>query len=331
MSHVLLTGSTAAQTNVKRSMTFSALVRAGLQYAGHTVDWSRPGDVTNVEQYDRVVVGVSPLLSLSSYYAYDALRLIAATRDTDKLVLLVDAPDPWLVLSSANSALRDDATLFKTFFSNRPGYPQPEAASDRESLRDAVAWLGDADSWPTTIYPVFPWAKHSLEFETLVAAASGVSLDAFIDTPELGAMRRAHQWVTIGGSASKWSRMQQTRWERRGLAWSDGHHSAMVLAQSSGVLLSPYRAGLWWSPLVLMALELETPVCTIWQMSKVLGPEWAMLPGAVEDLDTHDRHALARAQLISYLRETGSHNHASARVSSLICGAQPSEEIADGG
>ena len=97
MAHVLITGMTASQASpasLKRFRSFGGLVADVLLQSGHSgVIAPLAG---NLDQYDSILVGLAPILSLGANNAYTALRLIdlLTSQNDPRLRFFVDAPTP---------------------------------------------------------------------------------------------------------------------------------------------------------------------------------------------------------------------------------------------
>ena len=100
MSKILITGTSAPQASAEaneRSLSFSKVLSIVLSQQGHTVVQQIPDvswTLNDLDEYDCVLVGISPLTSLSANYVYGALSVIDVLRDTGRLRLFFDAPDP---------------------------------------------------------------------------------------------------------------------------------------------------------------------------------------------------------------------------------------------
>jgi hypothetical protein len=75
------------------------------------------------------------------------------------LTLFCDAPEPWKIFASLRAIERNEGTLFKQFYSRRPGYQR--AVNDtvvRSSIMSGVDRLLRL-KWPVTLVPALPWSS----------------------------------------------------------------------------------------------------------------------------------------------------------------------------
>jgi hypothetical protein len=73
------------------------------------------------------------------------------------------------------------------------------------------------------------------------------------------------------------------------------------LNNATGALISTYRDGAsWWLPSLAQALFVGVPVVTDWRLTVNMGPEWGVLPFAIEEMSREERLVHANAQKESY-------------------------------
>jgi len=315
MKKILLTGMTAShcsKTSNQRSLGFSGALNIALSSDPNIdVVWGPPSvgmTKSFLEQFDSVLVGVSPLTSLSANYVYGALNVISEMKDSPKLSLFVDTSSPRQIGLSLNRAVSSENSLTKPIFSSRKD--AKHVFSDKSSLDKlygAVEFLAK-EAWPQTLYASLPWksvgslnlpsnAKRNIKF---------VNVDSYLIDKESFVLNRSDKWVVDN---------YKPRWTQKTLAthilpdapmkWSRGVTDVQVMEQicrSIGAVISPDdRDGTYWNYRYAQALTSETPIATYWQESSVLSKSWAVLSSKIDTMSSPERDALARAQKASYL------------------------------
>jgi hypothetical protein len=70
-----------------------------------------------------------------------------------------------------------------------------------------------------------------------------------------------------------------------------------------GVLVSVYKSGNpWWFPTLSQALYIGVPAITDWRLTTYMGPEWSMLPNAIEEMSPIERVEVSKKQKESYIQ-----------------------------
>jgi len=314
MSKVLVTGMSAPQASQKansRALSFTKVVVDGLVESGHEVHWTLPSTNWTAEDlstFDSVVVGISPLTSLSANYSYGGLLAINELRNSGKLTLLIDAPQVAQIGSSLRAIKNNPESLTKTFYSNRPGYQWALNSDVSSRLLAAVEWLLD-DKWPTVIYPELPW-KDSKVIEKLLPAGAegslvGINRDLKLIYEGVSAERR-EKWVA-DSHTTPWAKstMKTILFPTAPMKWHKGCDDDMVLNQISrsiGALVTPYRQdGTWWSYRYAQALSARTPIATGWQESGKIHDSWSFLAAAIESVSQSARDDISTEQRESYM------------------------------
>ncbi len=311
---ILVTGMTSRQANpraAERAQNFTGLLVAALQVEPNEVHWREP-DVTwtreYLDDYDHVIVGVSPLLSLASNRAYGALNVIGHMWDDGPLTLLLDTPDAKKVATNLKVVSANPETLTKRFFSYRKGYAQACVATKRAHLVRTVEVLATSD-WPTTIVPALPWqTQDSRVFEpvkTLVGEGklALVTPDAFIAPLTLPLSAKRRRWA-VESMKSDWYRRLDIEWPVEALtgsAWQNDKHAEKVLANSAATLIEPTRSGAFWTTRYRQSLLANDPVYSDWVETMALGDSWSRLPASIESLSATDLVVLAYTQLEEYM------------------------------
>lgn len=315
MKKVLLTGMTAphcSKTANQKSLSFAGTLDLALS-SSPKVDilWGQPsvGMTKNfLDQFDAVVVGVAPLTSLASNYAYGALNIIHEMKDSSKLSLFVDTSSPRQIGLSLNSLAQAKENLVKPLFSQRK---EAKAVFSDEAVLDrvfsATQFLA-SEIWPQTLYASLPWktatslnlpsnAKEDIKF---------VNLDSYLIDQESYVLNRTDKWV-VDNYKSRWTQkaLSTHSLPDAPMRWSRGASDIQVLEQicrSIGVIISPDdRDGSYWNYRYAQALTTGTPVATYWQESSVLGESWAVLSSKIDTMAQHERDSLAKSQKSLYL------------------------------
>jgi hypothetical protein len=314
MSKILLTGMTAPQASENanaRNLGFVGVLNAVLSDAGHEVTWISPSvhmTKESLNQFDSVIVGVTPITSVGASRAYGALSLIGHLWGDSKLTLLIDAPSSSQIEPSFRSVVTNPASLTKSFFSNRKEYSTVLAdASISARLHSAVGHLLN-EEWPTTIYSSLPWSAQ--EDVKLPANAKknlvAVNLDAHLIQENPVAVDRRQKWV-VDAPSTPWSSavLKTLELPNSLMKWNKGWDDNQVMDQftrSIGALITSHKKdGTWWTYRYVQALNSNTPVATDWKFSSRIGAAWSSLASAIESMSQQKRDLLATAQREAYL------------------------------
>jgi len=314
MSKILVTGMSAPQASQKansRGLSFTKVVVDALSELGHEVHWSLPSlDWTeeDLSLFDSVVVGVSPLTSLSANYSYGGLHAIGELKDSDKLTLLIDAPQVAQIGAGLRAVRSNPDSLTKAFYSNRPGYQRVTDSSVSKRLLATAEWLLD-EQWPTTIYPELPWKDSDSTEQLLPSGAKGalvgINRDIALIEKDLLTARR-EKWV-VDSYTTPWAKstVKTISLPTAPMKWHKGCDDVMVqtqIARSIGALITPYRQdGTWWSYRYAQALSAYTPIATGWQESGKLHDSWSFLAATIESASQNIRDGISIEQRESYV------------------------------
>jgi hypothetical protein len=317
MSKILLTGMTAPQASYSantKNVSFAFAIYKCLTDAGHTVVWQDPEISINkidLEEYDSVLVGISPVTSLSANRVYGALNIIDLLWKSSKLRFFIDAPNTAQIASSLKSIDSNPISLMKDFYSYRKGYSaviSDVAVASR--ISNAISKLVKED-WPTTIYPSLPWkTDNEIGLKTLPNAVknlAGLNLDSYLLTEPPVYFDRREKWVVDSHSDKATAKLINTlSFPTSPMKWNKGWTDAQVLDQisrSAGVIISPYKSdGTWWSYRYVQAINSLTPIYTSWTETSPLGASWSYLAPYIEDLGEDQRFQLATEQRSLYVK-----------------------------
>lgn len=315
MSKVLLTGMSAPQASRKsnnRTLSFAGAIEKSLRAVGHDVVWETPSmewTKDYLDQFDSVVVGVSPLTSLSANYCYGGLHVIGELLGDKKLTLLVDSPQPGQLEASLKTIFGSPEALTKDFYVNRRGFQQANDAVTRTRLLGTVEYLLNS-TWPTTIYPSLPW--HELDVikakfsDNASRSIVGVNVDAELISDVATSRERRLKW-SADTLDSPWAKkvISTLIYPVSPMKWHKGWEDKLVedqIGRSTGVLISPHKKdGTWWTYRYIQALNTATPVATLWTEAVSLDESWGNLAANIETLSQAERDTIANRQRESYV------------------------------
>ena len=316
MSRILITGMSASQASLnanRRSLSFAGVIHDFLTESGHDVVMCDPRvswSLEDVEEYSAVIVGVSPITSLSANKAYGALNLIDLLWEDPRLRLLVDAPHPAQISASLRSVSTKPGNLTKPFYAYRQGYQLAANKTVSTRLLGAVERLLN-DTWPETIYPSLPWRDSFLVSDELPAGArsglSGINLDSFLvaESAPKGDIEKIAKWAADNTTSTWTKKVQKTLAlpvsPMRHTKGEDDRQVSSQILRSVGSLISPHRDGTWWTYRYIQSLNAGVPVATDWKESQHIGNSWSVLPATIEHLSDGARRDLAWDQLQDYM------------------------------
>jgi hypothetical protein len=315
MSKILLTGMSAAQASRKanaRTLSFAGVLEKSLTNAGHEVLWEVPSIGWTKEflsQFDSVVVGISPLTSLSANYCYGGLHVITELLDDKRLTLLVDSPQPGQITASLKSITANPQAFTKDFYTSRQGFQQASQDAVRTRLLATIERLLTA-TWPTTIYPSLPWQDALIVSKQFAESASqklvGINLDAELLVPANYQVDRRLKW-SADSSNSPWTQKVSTGlvYPVSLMKWNKGWADDLVeeqIARSTGVLITPHKKdGTWWTYRYIQAMNTTTPIASLWTETVKIGESWGNLAANIEALSQDERNTIATKQREEYL------------------------------
>lgn len=314
MSKIFLTGMSAPQASASansKSLSFAGLINTALLAGGHEVVWGSPSvHMTKeyLDEFDSVMVGISPLTSMGANRIYGALNVIQTLWGSEKLVLFVDTPNPSQIEVSLKAVISNPNNLTKSFFSYRKEYA--DVVTDAKLLKNitnGVNLLYNED-WQKTFYSQLPWKTHDSVKMAPNAKKNliGLNLDSYVICNSSESDDRAQKW-SYDTATTTWHKNigQLLKLPLSPMKINRGSTDSDVMSQISrsiGVLISPdKRDGTWWSYRIIQALNSNTPVVTDWKESGVLGDAWSVLAYSIEEMSQSKRDLVAMAQRESYL------------------------------
>jgi len=316
MAKIFLTGMTASQASRQtnsRTLSFAGVLDKVLTEAGHEVTWADPTFEIfdhHLEEYDCVLVGVSPLTSLAANRSYGALRIIDMLWKSPKLKLFIDAPGTKQIPVSLKAMQNNPKNLVKSFYSYRKGFSHVvtnQAMQDR--LRSAISRLS-SEKWPTTLYPSLPWTPTKAVQEALPSSIGeslvGINLDSYLISNELLFVEKSEKWCADDLKHKDVQKLiSMLSLPISPMKWEKGNNDTSIFDQissSSCALVSVVKGdGTWWSYRYLQALNASTPLYTDWKVTSVLGPSWSLLAPTIEAMPPEQRLKLSISQKIEYL------------------------------
>lgn len=312
MSKVFLTGMSAPQASSsanQKSFTFAGLLNKVLTNAGHEVTWASPSvymTQETLDKFDAILVGVAPLTSVGANRVYGALSVINALKNSDKLTLFIDTPNPSQIEPSLKSVISNPQSLTKPFFCYRKEYSNVVADKDLlNSVLSGANYLYNED-WAQTIYPKLPWKSEIKIIKNAKANLIGINLDAHIIKDSDVKPSRAPKW-TIDSLSNPWavSTTSALVLPNSLMKWNKGCTDLQVeeqMCRSIGAIISPDKKdGTYWSYRYIQALNTKTPVITDWKESGALDQTWNILAASIESMSQEKRDLIAIAQRESYL------------------------------
>ena len=297
-----------------------------LEQQGHDVVQMDPEVTWNADdlkEYDVVLVGVSPLTSLSANRVYGALNVINVLLKSDKLRLFIDAPEPTRITTSLRAMMKTPGNMTKPFYSYRKGFAHASKPEVTESLLDLVEFLL-SEAWPITLYPSLPWQDKTSVTSQLPEGAQnslvGINLDSYLlSNQDALEVERRDKWV-VDSFSTAWIKSTISTLENPTvpMKWNKGWTDDQVFDQITrgiGALVTPHLVGgTWWSYRMIQCMNACTPIATEWKESGSLGDEWMYLASRIESLSTEERVALAAKQRELYANAVPSRRDAAVHL-----------------
>lgn len=326
---ILFTGMSSSHCKETKNISFFNTLALAYAEIG-TVTWSEPKIFwtrSNLEEFDLVVFGFSPLTSPAANKLYGALHVLNLMYESPKLRLVVDSPQIWQYKNSIRSFKRDPDQIFSSFFANRIDYLTARTGPVRsaiESVADKMATL----EWPKTLVPSVPWLSSSAVASRVSFIDSSsvvpVSVDSLLLTDPSKTIIRDNAWAVENISSSWWKTAAATT-RYPGLSTKPGTRASdaqalEIIKTSLGLIVPPQdrKTGTWWSYRYIQALNTGTPVVTYWQDTIGFHPSWGSLAYQMEDVDQFERQQLAAAQVKSYRDGTPSRDEVLNKLQSIV-------------
>ena len=330
---ILVTGMTAqhySSTVASRSLSFAGIVSDSLRESGCIVDLTEPmlaWDSDFLSQYDRVLVGVAPPLSVAANGTYAALTTISKMKDDDRLMLFVDAPEPWQIFANLRAISKNSDTLFRQFYSRRKGYQDVTGKkATRKAVLNATTHL-EASQWPKTLFPALPWNADPSKFpgvpQTAYESMIPIFVDSLIISKEMNFnSSRMRRWIVENDSS--WTRKTistlatpSVSIKEQKIRTSADLYSAMN--SSIGAIVGQHGDKMtWWSTAYSHAINACTPIATDWRVSGSIGNAWNHLASGIEEMSQIDQYELAVSQKIQYLESIPTKDETTSNIRQLV-------------
>ena len=326
---ILFTGMASHHTKPSTSVTFFKTLSERVETFA-TIEWAVPSVTWTKEyldQYDYVVVGLTPPTSPSANKVYGAMHLINIMYESPKLVLVLDHPQLWQYKHSFNSIDSNPMSIFSSFYSKRK-----EFSIAKESHVNSIAEANNkllTKKWPKTLYPSLPWAS-SRNIDKLLGFSAEESLiplnlDSFLLTETESSNSEVGDYWVSDQPKSTWTTGIS---KLLGLPVSPISSSRKAsdldalesIKKSFALLLAPQErgVGVWWSYRIIQALNTNTPVLSDWKETHLLGPEWSLLGYELENQNKTDILSIARLQKQSYKSNILSQQDSDALLNSIF-------------
>jgi hypothetical protein len=298
-----------------KSLFFSGAIEKILEKNGHRVDWL---DLTiemskkHVDEYDVILLGVAPVLSITANKPYGVLSMIDTLWGDDRLKFIVDTPSPGSITSNLRAVRKDQKRLFSEFYYARKQYEAAVLnAKAYSKILNAVDRMAE-DRWPETLYPQMPWT----DLETIASklpqgakeSVTGVCVDSHYISKRVPMPTAAvtNNWV-VDTKSTKWaaSTISSLRFPHllmKTRKSSDDDAVSRMIASSFGALISPNNDGsLSWSTRWVQSMNSGTPVVSDWKITSSIGSSWSHLAAGVEEMSMIDRYELSVTQMAEYV------------------------------
>ena len=316
MKKALITGATSSHGSLEahnRISRFAGLLNSSLSFSSvqsHMgfVPFNTPK--SELDENDLIVVGISPISSLSANKFYNSLKVINHFKGSSKLKIMIDAPDPHLAFQSYKSVLSKPELLTKSLYSAREGYSQ--VADSPTEMLSAMEFLlsGDYD----LIVPSMPYKTISRSEYGIPEGGQTFNYNfdyIFMNNFHISEKASARYWLAENAK-TKWATDISKTVKNPVLgvkrnAYDTSKDYVSRMQNSYGFLLNTYRNGLpWWSLNIMLALSCGVPVFSDWRYTSELGLSWSGLPHSAEDMNQIDRLVLSQNQLKVYAEKVPS-------------------------
>jgi hypothetical protein len=326
---ILFTGMASHHTKPSSNVTFFRTLSERVEIFS-TIEWTTPSVTWTEEylnQYDYVVVGITPPTSLSANKVYGALHAINIMYDSPKLIMVIDHPQLWQYKHGFNSIDSNPLSIFTNFYSKRG-----EFSIAKEVHLQSIAEANNkllTKKWPKTIYPSLPWSS-SRDIDKLLGLFAEeslipVNLDSFlIAENDLDNKKVGSSWV-FDSKNSRWlSDLSKLLTLPLGPISSSkklsDYDAFEFIKTSFGLVLAPQErgVGVWWSYRLIQALNSNTVVLSDWKKTHELGPEWSLLGYDLESQTNEDIINIAKLQKRSYLNNISTKQDSDILLSSIF-------------
>lgn len=308
MKKVLITGTTASHTSVQanlRNMKFTGLLSMSLIHSGVEIELRDVSSSESFEQYDKVIVGLSPFTSLSSNKIYNALDTI--NRSGDKTVLLMDSPDPHLVYRSMISAVNNPSIMSKDLYSQRRDFQ--EFINNKKFSESVVSGMNKVlnEKLPLLV-PSVPYFSHTTDsLRVTTEDLIELNFDSFFESDNYHEERKSSKYWLADSRKNIWVEQIKDSVSNPVLNFKRSHYDSDIdlvdrIIDSFGYLKNNHKYdNPWWSRNIMLTLSCGIPVFSDWRHTSKMGDSWSLLPHTVEEMSNTQRKELSLEQKSSYL------------------------------
>lgn len=313
MKKILITGATSSHGSMdanNRTARFAGLLNSTLSYSSNqsSINFCNiDTDRKDLENNDLVIVGLAPISSLSANKIYSALHVVNQLKDSGKLKIMLDAPDPYLVFQSFKSVLSKPELLTKDLYSSREGYSvvATNPIKQKEMLSSLEFLLSGAYDiiTPSLPYYTFTRAAYGIPEGGETYAYNFDSL--FLNNSHYNEKAVAKYWLAET-LKTKWAKDISMTVSKPVLnikrnAYETRSDYISRIQKSYGFFLNTYKNDTpWWSANLMLALSCGVPVFSDWRHTSVLGETWSLLAHSAESMSPSERFNLSQSQLVAY-------------------------------
>ena len=320
MKNIAVTGMTASQYSRSRnssSLSFVAcLSDAATMYGDDVrVSWIKPSvshAQSDFEEYDAILVGLSPLLSLASHCAYGVLNVVGMLKGDQRLHFYIDAPDPAKIRQSLSAIVKTPESLKKPIYKNRNEYSKVSGSSEIvDRLAESAEYLYSDKNY-RVLYPAFSFTDDVHVSRKLFGEDSlrmvPFNFDALYTRQEVDAVISAEKsklWLVENHKTRWFERMKNLLsydWEPVKIKRMQPDTVSLDrICRSTGTIICPQNDSItWWTYRLVQSLAALVPICTEWRDTISIGQSWSAIPQAVESMSIAERYSLALEQLEQY-------------------------------
>lgn len=316
---VFITGCTAAHASKysnEKNASFAGTINAALVELGCEVTWDSPSvrlTKDYLSQFDSVLLGLSSPTNVISHRIYGALSVTKHCLELGNLSLFIDTPDPHKIYAGLREIYKNPKSIVKSFYSKKREYSLAVEQNNYENIIAGVTKLY-TETWPKTIIPSYPWSNSSV-VSKYVPNIDNSKL--FLVSPDSYLMEIQQDRTTIVDGNYWCADNLKTKWSQtvvenltkpvlpyRTSKWEGNKDVLERLSGSLGALVSTYKDGNpWWMPTLSQALFVGVPVATDWRHTTYMGPEWSVLPAAIEEMLPETRLDIAKKQKEYYIQD----------------------------
>ena len=299
---------------------------------GHGVEWVEPSvhlKKDDLARFDVILLGIAPVLSVTSNKAYGVLSMIHALDGDPRLRFFIDAPEPARITANLRAVEKDFSTLVKPFYSLRRHYKDLSDESVKLAIAGGVNRLA-ASEWPLTVYPAMPWSNDVQVADKLpngaASAVVGITVDPYYVSRQTRPIEKGktRRWVVDASRGSKWTTntLNSLSLPHEMMKMNRGATDVDVLERingSTGSIIGPGIDGaLWWSHRWAQSLNSLTPVASDWRVTSSIGSSWSHLAASIEEMSHIDNYELSVSQRKEYISALPSQDNVKEKLETTL-------------